>query len=485
MRKERKDFSRLPMFEIIEPNEEEKRLIVQAGAMDNVNRKLGGCNYCYSIWNIIAVWLHLISAGTMAIIYVTFDNNLVIPYTEMYQGWESVKEELYFVNCTNTTVNVTILENVTRLENVTNSTTNVTILENVTTLENVTNPENITNCLPVVEDITESIWVNGTYDKWEEYKPYINKSLPYCDGTFQDTNENGKFCIGARTKTFECGDDPCGLDYGWLIISFHLLSAFFQGLAWASDTQTCKNCGIDRIYSYEYAVAHSQNPLRFIEYSISAAIMLVVIALLNGIYDIHILVSIAVLTSSCQLSGLAFEYIYEWRLGLKWVVHLNGWLTFLCAYGIIFRAFFASVEVAADGDGVVPPDFVYAIVFGLFAMYGSFGFVQLTELFCLTCKCCDTDKDKKKLKYTENQYKAGKLEALTKARDASIRDMGKELNKSLIKGLRPKECWSGPLRYNGRCNPFCKEMVYVLLSLVAKNLLGWILFFNLFMRNDD
>jgi len=443
-RKERKDFSRLPMFEIIGSNEK-KSLLEEADATDNANRKLGGCSYCYSIWNVIAFCLHIISAGAMAIIYVTFDNNLVIPYTEMYQGWESVKEELYFVNCTDTA--------------------------------------NTSTCLPIVNDISESIWVNGTYDKWEEYKPYINKSLPYCDGAIQDTNENGKFCIGARTKTFECGDDPCGLDYGWLIISFHLLSAFFQGLAWASDTQNCKRCGIDRIYSYEYAVAHSQNPLRFIEYSISAAIMLVVIALLNGIYDIHILISIAVLTSSCQLSGLAFEYIYEWRLGLKWVVHLNGWLTFLCAYGIIFRAFFASVEVAADGDGVVPPDFVYAIVFGLFAMYGSFGFVQLTELLCLSCKCCDTEKDEKI--YTEIQYKAGKLEALTKARDKSLRDMGEELNKSLIKGLRPKECWSGPLRYNGRCNPFYKEMVYVLLSLVAKNLLGWILFFNLFMRNDD
>ena len=48
-----------------------------------------------------------------------------------------------------------------------------------------------------------------------------------------------------------------------------------------------------------------------IEYSFSASIMLIAIALLNGVTDINLITSIAVLTSSCQLCGLAVEFIKD------------------------------------------------------------------------------------------------------------------------------------------------------------------------------
>ena len=53
------------------------------------------------------------------------------------------------------------------------------------------------------------------------------------------------------------------------------------------------------------------NPLRFLEYSISASVMLVAIAVLNGVFDINLVASIAVLTCSCQLSGLVVEYLLK------------------------------------------------------------------------------------------------------------------------------------------------------------------------------
>ena len=54
-----------------------------------------------------------------------------------------------------------------------------------------------------------------------------------------------------------------------------------------------------------------------------------------------------------------------------------GWLQFCIAYTIIGHAFFRSTGESDNG----PPDFVYMIVFTLFLLYTSFGFVQLYELF--------------------------------------------------------------------------------------------------------
>lgn len=254
-----------------------------------------------------------------------------------------------------------------------------------------------------------------------------------------NTTNNGEFCIGPQTHTFDCGDELCYYDYGWMIIAFHMLSFAFQ--LGAAMTDLCKNgcCG----YKYSTQVDEGKNPLRFIEYSISASIMLMVIAMINGIIDVHLLACIAVLTASCQLCGLVVEYLDdEKQLGLKWISHLNGWLTFCTAYWCIARAYFGSVEYS-DAS---PPDFVVAIVLALFALYASFGLVQLVELMCLTrpfniccaCKCCSKDSP-----------------------------------------VCPALCPA--FRTDDRCNPKYKEIVFVTLSLGAKLTLGWILFFNILM----
>ena len=249
-----------------------------------------------------------------------------------------------------------------------------------------------------------------------------------------ETANNGKFCVGPEQRTFDCDGDPCALDYGWMIISFHLLSFLFQGLAAITDWVPILG------YKYSEMIKDGKNPLRFIEYSISASLMLMIIGLINGIVDIHLLFCIGVLTGSCQLCGLVVEYLNDDQLGLKWINHLNGWITFLSAYWCISRAFIASADAV---EGVSPPDFVYAIVVILFLLYACFGLVQLFELMCVTERF--------------------KCNALCKY-----------------------DCCKGEgrcpaFRRKDRCNPLYKEMVYVTLSLGAKLVLGWMLFVNILM----
>ena len=240
-----------------------------------------------------------------------------------------------------------------------------------------------------------------TYTQWNQV---VNETCPLGSRSFETSN--GDFCIEAITSPVDCDNqNNCyGLNLGLLVISFHLLSFGFQLLA-SITNYTGPILG----YQYSNMVENNKNPLRFIEYSFSASIMLIAIALLNGVTDINLITSIAVLTSACQLCGLAVEYVHDKRI--KWLLHLTGWLQFFWAYGIIGHAFFKSIEAAKDSGGSGPPEFVYVIVIALFLLYASFGFVQFIEL-----------------------------------------------------------CF--PI------NPYTKEKAYVILSLTAKLLLGWMIFSN-------
>ena len=144
-----------------------------------------------------------------------------------------------------------------------------------------------------------------SYLKWAEVK---NGTV--CEGVIFNTTNNGKFCVQPEMdricKEGESGLH-CGVDLGWLIISFFSLSFFFQGIAALTDFFEYGCCG----YKYYDMIQKGLNPLRFLEYSISASVMLVAIAVLNGVFDINLVASIAVLTCSCQLSGLVVEYLLK------------------------------------------------------------------------------------------------------------------------------------------------------------------------------
>lgn len=288
-----------------------------------------------------------------------------------------------------------------------------------------------------------------SYLQWNK----VNSTANCTDGARKlNTSTNGAFCVEPTTSAINCSGGECdGLDLGALVVSFHVLSFLFQGVAALSDP-----CDGFLGYKYSDMIKEGKNPLRFIEYSISASIMLMCIALLNGVTDINLIASIAVLTAACQLCGLVVEYIEDIRL--QWLIHLTGWLQFGCAYGIIVHAF---VKASNAVEGIEPPDFVYAIVLALFLLYSSFGIVQMTELFCKTKRCsgcCDF---------------------------FSSEDPPEDRCTTI--GCKPGGCRTccPAVRKNKQCNPIYKEMVFVTLSLGAKLVLGWLIFTNVLMVSRE
>ena len=87
----------------------------------------------------------------------------------------------------------------------------------------------------------------------------------------------------------------------WLIISFHLLSAVFQF--------TAGFC-FKNFYA-KHVIKNGVNSFRFIEYSISATLMLLCIALIGSLQDVYAHIGLGVLCTATMLFGLIAEVLFS------------------------------------------------------------------------------------------------------------------------------------------------------------------------------
>ena len=158
--------------------------------------------------------------------------------------------------------------------------------------------------------------------------------------------------------------------------------------------------------------------MRFAEYSLSASLMLVCIALLCGVRDIIILLAIVVLTAITQILGAVAEYMLP---GTKRAfAHFIAWDCICAAYGIILAYYF----VALNMSDISPPQYVTMIIIFQAQLFLSFGFVQLFQF------------------YGQSWWLVGAI--------------GRQA-----------------------------EISYCVLSLVAKTLLGWMIYVNVIVNADN
>ena len=117
---------------------------------------------------------------------------------------------------------------------------------------------------------------------------------------------------------------------------------------------------------YKRNLLLGRNYGRWIEYSVSSSLMIVLIAMLCGISDIAALMAIFAANASMILFGLLMEK-YESPGRPSWLSYLFG-----CFAGIVpWLAIF--VYVWSPGlDGVAPPAFVYGIIASLFVFFNIF-----------------------------------------------------------------------------------------------------------------
>jgi len=154
---------------------------------------------------------------------------------------------------------------------------------------------------------------------------------------------------------------------------------------------------------YKKNLKKHMNPFRWYEYSISASLMIVIIAMLTSIYDFGTLVALFTLTAVMNLCGLIMEIHNQTTEKTNWVSYIVGCIAGFIPWVVIFIPLIAAESV---------PDFVVYIFISIAIFFNCFAVNMVL------------------------QYKK----------------IGK---------------WSN--YYHG-------EMVYIILSLVAKSLLAWQVF---------
>ena len=141
----------------------------------------------------------------------------------------------------------------------------------------------------------------------------------------------------------------------WGVAAFVFLSALAHWLI-ASP-------GIYEWYSRN--LLRQRNYARWIDYSLSSSVMVVIIAMLTGISDVAALGAIFGVNACMILFGLLMEH-YETPGRPRWLPFLFGCLAGAVPWAVI------AVYLTAPGVPANPPAFVYAIFFSLFVFFNCF-----------------------------------------------------------------------------------------------------------------
>ncbi len=123
---------------------------------------------------------------------------------------------------------------------------------------------------------------------------------------------------------------------------------------------------LPRVFTwYTRNLARQRNDARWIEYSLSASLMIVLIAMLTGIGDVAALIALFGVNASMIFFGLVQEHYARPGAGSM----LPFWLG--CITGAVPWVAIG-VYLASPGVHVSPPAFVYGIFFSLFTFFNVF-----------------------------------------------------------------------------------------------------------------
>jgi len=127
--------------------------------------------------------------------------------------------------------------------------------------------------------------------------------------------------------------------------------------------------------SYVAYLKQGMNPYRWYEYSVSASVMIVVIAMLAGIWDLGTLLSLFALVAVMNLMGLMMELHNRTTEGTDWTAYWIGVVAGVVPWVVIAITI---LFTAGAGQGDVP-DFVIAIYVSIAILFNLFAFNMVLQ----------------------------------------------------------------------------------------------------------
>jgi hypothetical protein len=166
--------------------------------------------------------------------------------------------------------------------------------------------------------------------------------------------------LSFNTETFSLAPEPkllYELRFGPAVAAFLLISAVAHFyLATIGHRKYVENLN------------RGMNPIRFYEYALSSSLMIVLIGMLAGLWDLGAIILIFGINAMMNLFGIMMELHNQGTPKTSWTAYIYGCIAGIFPWIVIFVYFLGSVN---SGDAK-PPAFVYAIIPTLFVFFNIF-----------------------------------------------------------------------------------------------------------------
>ncbi len=110
------------------------------------------------------------------------------------------------------------------------------------------------------------------------------------------------------------------------------------------------------------------NPIRFYEYALSSSLMIVLIGMLVGIWDIGTMIAMFGVNATMNLFGIMFEIHNQYTEKTNWTAFIYGCFAGIIPWIVILLYFYGALNSAE----AKPPAFVYAIIPTIFIFFNMF-----------------------------------------------------------------------------------------------------------------
>ncbi|MFC2046550.1 heliorhodopsin HeR [Chloroflexota bacterium] len=110
------------------------------------------------------------------------------------------------------------------------------------------------------------------------------------------------------------------------------------------------------------------NPVRFYEYALSSSLMIVLIGMLVGVWDLGTLIVLFGINAAMNFFGIMMELHNQTTTKTNWTAFIYGCIAGIIPWIVIMMYFLGAVGSA----GAKPPGFVYAIIPTIFVFFNIF-----------------------------------------------------------------------------------------------------------------
>jgi hypothetical protein len=119
---------------------------------------------------------------------------------------------------------------------------------------------------------------------------------------------------------------------------------------------------------YVEKLRKGMNPVRFYEYALSSSLMIVLIGMLVGIWDLGTMIVMFGINAAMNLFGIMMELHNQNTTKTNWTAFIYGCIAGIIPWIVIMMYFLGALGSA----GAEPPGFVYAIIPTIFVFFNIF-----------------------------------------------------------------------------------------------------------------